>query len=155
MPVIRDNPQWAILEFLYGFGSHEYEPCALNMRSERNVLSAKEGSKTYHVNQVYDQFLANNNKKILADTLDCQRKMKHVNKGVVNQYQLVFIFISVVTETPKQTWVNRFQHVGLDSINQPTWNEWVNGIKPFLQGGASFKTEEDIYINGKYDMLPE
>ena len=31
MPVIRDNPQWAILKFLDDFGSHEYEPRALKM----------------------------------------------------------------------------------------------------------------------------
>ena len=42
MPVIRDNPQWSILELLDGFGSHEYESCALKMRTERNILSAKE-----------------------------------------------------------------------------------------------------------------
>ena len=31
MPVITDNLQWAILEFLDVFGSHEYDPRALNM----------------------------------------------------------------------------------------------------------------------------
>ena len=107
-----------------------------------------------HVNQAYNQFVAKNYKKILAETLACQRKMKHVNKGVVDQYHLVFTDISIVTETPKQTWVNSFQPVGLDPLNRPTWNEWVDRIKPFLQGGESFKTEEDIYINVKYAMLP-
>ena len=41
MPVIGDNPQWAIIEFLDGFGSHPYEPHALNMRAERIFLSAR------------------------------------------------------------------------------------------------------------------
>ena len=31
MPVIRVNPQWAILEFLDGFGSHEYDPRTLKI----------------------------------------------------------------------------------------------------------------------------
>ena len=69
IPVIRDNPQWAILEFLNSFGYHEYEPRALKIRAERNILSAKEESKTSHVNQAYDQFVAKNDKKILAETL--------------------------------------------------------------------------------------
>ena len=80
--------------------------------------------------------------------------MKHVNKGVVDQYHLVFTVIAIITETPNQTWVNSFHRMGLDPLNRPTWNEWVDRIKPFLQGGASFKTEEDIDINGKYAMLP-
>ena len=126
MPVIRDNPQWAILEFLDGFGSHEYEPRALKMRAERNILSAKEESKTSHVKQSYDQFVANNNKKILAETLSCQRKMKHVNKGVVDKYNIVFTVIAIVTENPKQTWVNIFQRVGIDPLNRPTWNELID-----------------------------
>ena len=45
MPVIRYNTQWAILEFLDGFGYHEYEPRTLKMRAEINILSAKEESK--------------------------------------------------------------------------------------------------------------
>ena len=120
MSVIRDNPQWFILEFLDGFGYHEYEPRALKMRAERNIPSAKEESRTSHVNQAYDQFVAKNDKKILAETLSCQRKMKHVNKGIVDQYHLVFTVISIVTETPKHTWVNRFQRVGIDPLNRPT-----------------------------------
>ena len=80
MPVIRDNPKWAILELLDGFGYHEYEPRALKMRAERNILSAKEESKMSHVKQAYNQFVAKNGKKILAETLACQGKMKHVNK---------------------------------------------------------------------------
>ena len=70
------------------------------MRAERNILSAKEESKTSHVNQAYNPFVTKNKKKILVETLACQRKMKHVNKGVVDQYHLVFTVISIVTETP-------------------------------------------------------
>ena len=81
--------------------------------------------------------------------------MKHVNKGVVDRYHIVFTVIAIVTEMPKQTLVNSFQRVGLDPLNRPTWNEWVDRIKPFLQGGAPFKTEEDIDMNGKYAMLTE
>ena len=40
MPVIRYNPQWDILEFLDGFGYREYDPRALKMQAERNILSA-------------------------------------------------------------------------------------------------------------------
>ena len=102
------------------------------MRAERNILSAKEESKTSHINQAYNQFVAKNDNNILAETLACQRKMKHVNQDFVDPYHLVLTVISIVTETPKQTWVNIFQCVGIDPLNRPTWNEWFDRIKPLL-----------------------
>ena len=85
MTIIRDNLQWAIIEFLDGFGSHEFESRVLEIRDKINILSAKEYYKMSHVNQAYNQLLVNNNKKKEAETLACQRKMKHVNKGVVDE----------------------------------------------------------------------
>ena len=43
-------------------------------------------------------------------------------------------------------WVNRFQYVSLDPINRPTWDEWVNKIKRFIQGDAILNIEENIDI---------
>ena len=138
MLVISDNLQWGILDFLDGFGYHEFESCAIDMRANINIISAKEESKMSHINQACDQLIAKNDKKKEAETLVCQRKMKHVNKSVVDQYQLVFIVISLIKETTEQLWLNSFRHVGLDPLNCPTWDEWVDIIKPFLQGGALF-----------------
>ena len=63
MPVIRDNPHWEIIEFLDGFGPHEFDYRVLEMRLKRNIISAKEDSKVYHVNQAYDQLESKNNIK--------------------------------------------------------------------------------------------
>ena len=52
-------------------------------------------------------------------------------------------------------WVNIFRCVGLDPINWPTWDEWVDKIKQFIQGGALFKIEDNIDVDKNYDMLPE
>ena len=124
MPVIRNNPQQALIELLYGFGSHEFESCALEMRAKRNIISAKEKSKTSHSNQAYDQLISKNDNKKATDTLACQRKMKHEKKGVVDHYQLVFTVISLAKETTQQIWVNSFRCVGLDPLNWSTWDEW-------------------------------
>ena len=102
MPVIRDNIQWSIVEFLDGFGFHEFESCSLDMRAKRNILSAKEESKTYHVNQSHNQLVAKNGNKKATDTVSCQRKMKHVNEGIVDQYQLVFTVNELTKNTTKQ-----------------------------------------------------
>ena len=85
MPVITDNPQWSILEFLYGFVYHEFESRALDMWFRRNIISSKEESKKSHFNQAYDQLVSNNDKNKAAETLSFQRNFKHVNKGVVDQ----------------------------------------------------------------------
>ena len=55
------------------------------MRAKRNILSAKEESKTSHVDQSYDQLVAKNGNKKATDTVACQIKMKRANKGVVGQ----------------------------------------------------------------------
>ena len=81
--------------------------------------------------------------------------MKHVNKGIVDQYQIVFTFISPVKETTDKMWVNRFQRVSLDTLNHPTWDEWVDKIKPFIQGGTLLNIEENIDVNGKYAIILE
>ena len=52
-------------------------------------------------------------------------------------------------------WVNSFQRVGLDPLNRPTWDEWVDKIKPFLQGDLLFNIEENIDFDGKYAIPPE
>ena len=125
------------------------------MRSKRNILSAKEESKTYHVNQSHNQLVAKNGKKKATDTVSCQRKMKHVNEGIVDQYQLVFTVNELTKKTTKQMWVNSFQRVGLDPLNWPTWDEWSNKTKQFLQGNSLFNIEENIDIDRKYALLPE
>ena len=42
MPVIRDNPQCNILEFLDGFGLYHFEPCALELRTKNHIFFSKE-----------------------------------------------------------------------------------------------------------------
>ena len=155
MPVIRYNSQWGIFEFLDGFGYHEFESCTLEMRAKRNFISAKEESKTSHINQSYYQLVAKNGKEKATETVAFQKNMKHVNKGVVDQYHIVFTVIYLVKETTNQMWVNNLQFVGLDPLNLPTWDEWVYKIKPFLQGNVLFNIEENIDFDKKYTILPE
>ena len=52
-------------------------------------------------------------------------------------------------------WINSFQRDGLDPINRPTWDEWVDKIKPFLQGDTLFSIEENIDVNSEYTILTE
>ena len=81
--------------------------------------------------------------------------MKNVNKGVIDQYHLIHTAISIFNKTPWRLWTTSFQHVGIDPLNRPMWDEWIEKIKPFLQGGTSFNREGGIDVNAKYDILPQ
>ena len=52
-------------------------------------------------------------------------------------------------------WANIIRRVSIDPIHGPTWDEWVDKIKIFLRGGAYFKIEENIDIDGNYTMRTE
>lgn len=154
MPVIKDNPQWSIVEFYDGFGAHEYEPRALELRERRGMITAKEESKTSHVNQAYDRFVAKEDKRVASETLAILRDAKHVTGGIVDQYSLVYVVIAIVTQTKRSTWVSSFNAVNLNPRTRLSEDEWLAKIKPFLQGGATFKSAADIGTAELYRMLP-
>ena len=106
MPVIRYNPQWDIIEFLDGFGYHEFESHTLEMQVKINILSTKEYSKTYHVNQAYDELVAKKDNNKAADNLSCQINMKHVDTGIVDPYQL-FICSHIILQRDDREYVGK------------------------------------------------
>ncbi len=66
MPVVRDNPQWWVLEVFDGFGSHLTGLRAMKLRDENKILSLKEEGDSSHVNQAYDRFVARSHKAVEA-----------------------------------------------------------------------------------------
>ena len=91
LPYVKENEQWFMLELLDGFKSHENVLAAHELRSEAKVRSIKEESNSSHANQGYDQFTAKNDKKIAAESLYDQRKLKKLVTGKthIDQYDLV------------------------------------------------------------------
>ena len=108
-----------------------------------------------HASQAYNRLAANNDRKKSAETLDCQINMKHVNNIVVDQYYFLFTYVYLIKEITEQMLVNRFWCVGIDPLNKHTWYEWVDKIKPSLQGGSLFNIEYNIDVDIKYAMLTE
>ena len=91
---------------------------------------------------------------MLVETIDFQQKIKHVNKGIFDQYQIAHTYISIVNKTLQRLWTTSFQHVGLDPFNWPSWDYCIKKTKPFIQGDALYKKEEETYVNTKYAILP-
>ena len=64
-PIIKDVPEWEMIEFLDGFLSYERVVSASVARRNNRIVSIKEESNTSHCNQAFDQAVAKNDKKLL------------------------------------------------------------------------------------------
>ena len=137
MPVIEDNPEWEIIEFLDGFRSHENNLEANKARTAAKVRSIKEESQTSHACQAYDQETAKQDKKNCADTLAKQRFAKrHDPKGKgLNQWDLVIVVIEIVRMTRKSTWICSFRNE-----EDFSWGE--------LKEGLQLYDEEGVFLEG-------
>ena len=58
--VVKDNPDWGMIDFLGGFISHERVVQANITRRDAKVNSIKEESHTSHCNQAFDRLVAQN-----------------------------------------------------------------------------------------------
>ena len=61
--IVRDNPDWDIVEFLDGFKSHKACFQANKFRTYANCCSVKENSNSSHENQGYGQKVARDEKR--------------------------------------------------------------------------------------------
>ena len=73
--VVKDNPDWEMIEFLDGFISHERLVQATIARRDDKVNSIKEDSHNSHCNQAFYQLVDKNDKNVAAETLAKQRKL--------------------------------------------------------------------------------
>ena len=147
LPFIKANPQWWVLEIFDGFGPHTSSIKAMELRAEANILSLKEEGDSSHVNQAYDQFVAKEDKATGRTTLSALRKLVSVTKGVLDQWQLVHVGLSMVFASKSGTWQASFNRVNLNPKTRVSFGEWCAKIAHFLQGGLTFKPEsaDDVY----------
>ena len=145
MPGMKDNPQWMMVELLDGFGSHERVLEAHELRTKFLITSAKEESTTSHANQGYDQFVAKNDKKVAAETLYTQRKITRFisnRGGRIDQYDLVFTTIALVTATTPKIWIASYDRTNLNPLTRVDFHVWCRErINRFLQAGEAFHPE--------------
>ena len=80
--VVKDNPDWEMIEFLDGFMYHEKLVQATIARMDAKVNLIKKESHTSHCNQAFDQLVSKNDKNVATETLAKKRKLlRFVNKA--------------------------------------------------------------------------
>jgi hypothetical protein len=62
LPVVRNNPQWWMIEIFDGFGIHLTNLNALKQRADALILSIKEEGDSSLYNQAYDKHVAKSDK---------------------------------------------------------------------------------------------
>jgi hypothetical protein len=62
LPVVKDNPQWWMIEIFDGFGAHLTSVNALKQYAEAKILSIKEEGDSSLYNQAYDKHVAKSDK---------------------------------------------------------------------------------------------
>ncbi len=60
--VVKDNPQWWMIEIFDGFGAHLINLNALKQRAEAKILSIKEEGDSSSYNQAYNKHVAKSDK---------------------------------------------------------------------------------------------
>ena len=92
---------------------------------------------TSYVNQGYDQFVVNNDKKVVTEMLYTQRNITHFvnNKGgQIDQYEHIFKTSALVVATTPQTWVSSYDFTNLNPLSRVGFKIWCRDkISRFLQ----------------------
>ena len=154
MPVIKDHPEWWVLDILDGFGSHFSCPEALAIYWALKIRQAKEEGHTSHVCQFYDQEPAKKDKVVLRSGTAMLRQAASVSKGVVDQWGLVAVGLMAVRSGTKdpQMWIDAAKKVNLHPGFRRPFADWLEEKRGFLEGGLNFKLED--YSADVYPLLP-
>ena len=91
MPVIKDHPEWWVLDIMGGFVPHFMNPKALAIYWAHKIRQGKEEGNTSQVNQLYDQDPAKKDKVALRSGADMLRQAASVSNGGVDQWGLVAV----------------------------------------------------------------
>jgi hypothetical protein len=138
MPYFKENPQWEAVEIVDGYGAHVSSIIALKYHKARLVL---EGDSS-HINQAYDKFVAKHDKALANTSLSVLRRTTTGNKGIIDQWGLVYVGLQCICSTLPATWTSSFDTCNLDPRTRVTFVEWYKKIQPFLHASETFKVEK-------------
>ena len=74
LPIVKDDPDWDIIEFLYGCKGHEDCYHSNKVFNDSKWCSIKEKSQSSHASQVYDQKVAQDYKRKASTTLETMQQ---------------------------------------------------------------------------------
>ena len=85
LPVVKDNPQWWMIEIFDGFGAHLTNLNALKQRADAKILSIKEEGDSSSYNQAYNKHVAKSDKHHQRRSLTFMCGMKKRNSNLIDQ----------------------------------------------------------------------
>jgi hypothetical protein len=149
--VDKHNPEWWALKVVDGYVPHTTSLEAMEAYHARRILLLKEEADSSHVNQVYDQCKAKEDKHNMREAAGWMRNAGEATKGVLDCWDLMLVGLHALRKSTPESWVNSAKKVNLHPFFRVSFPEWCERITPFLQGGLNFKpaTAED-----KYALLP-
>ena len=89
MPIVKQNPQWWMVEILDGFGAHMNNLYANQERSENKILILKYEGDSSQVNQAYDKKAAKSDKRVQRINLSYLLSERRYNINIIDQWELL------------------------------------------------------------------
>jgi hypothetical protein len=123
----------------------------MQLRYDSKILLLKEEGVSSHVNQAYNKFVAPANKSAKNESLGMLWGCTLVNKGVVDQWDLIHVDLFVILASEAGTWTNSFKACNTDPPTSVCFPQWCKKIEHFIQAGQSFKMEGPLNM---YAPLP-
>ena len=117
-----------MLEVFDGFGAHLLYLKSMVARYDKNILAFKEEGNSSHVNQVYDRYVAKEEKVSKAESILILRSSNHISKVVVDKWGLFNVSIYLVRDTKLETWTRSFRDCNMDPIVRLTFPVRENKI---------------------------
>ena len=155
--MVRDNPQWWMIEIFDGFGAHLNNLPALKKRLFDKILSLKEEGDLSSFNQAYDKEVAKSDKHIQQMNLSYPHQEYHHNRSIINQWKLVCCGLVAVhhTSTHPEIWKWSFCAVNLHPKHMIAFKDWCKKLEPFMKAADSFDliTQSDNNFD-VYTLLP-
>ena len=156
MPVIRENPQWWIVEIFDGFGAHQNNLLANTLRMESLILSLKEEGDSSSINQAYDKYVAKEDKRIQRINMMYLKELCKTNSRITGQWDLLHCGLAAMRHSGRNPdlWENSFRACNIQPSSQIPFREWCKKIEPFLVSGDSFDlVTQDDHAIGEYMLL--
>ena len=155
LPIVRDNPQWWMIEIFDGFGAHLNNLPALKKRVINKILSLKEEGDSSSINQAYDKNMAKEDKRIQRQALGVLRQETMYCKNLFCQWKLLICGLAAVRHSDRhpEIGIGSMIAVNLHPKHQIPFKEWCKKIEAAMQASDSFDlvTREDVDV---YTLLP-
>jgi len=156
LPVVKDNPQWSMIELFDGFGAHLTNLNAHMQRDEAKILSIKEEGDSSSYNQAYDKHIAKSDKHHQRSSLTFMRGTKKRNSNLICQWDLIHCGVAAVryTHHNPEVWISSFVSVNLCPMRMIPFADWCKKLEPFMQAADSFNLITQSQEIDEYTLLP-